>query len=148
MFGRRLRSRLDLVYPEVGIQAQVYKRQQAQAQNHTKRPRIPDISIGDPVMVRDYSKDTSKWSPAFVQKQTGPISYECTVEDGRMVKRHLDQLLPRTIPEKIADRGTDDGPSDCKIPEAPKTITTPQENTPLILRRSTRTTKPIERLHY
>ena len=121
-----------------------HKRQQSQANNHTKRLRIPDVSVDDAVMVREYSKNTNKLSPAFVQKQTGPISYECALQDGRVVKRHLDQLIPRTIQEK---RTTEEGPSRDEIPKETTTVDNQLEEPPT-LRRSMRTTKPIERFHY
>ena len=43
-------------------------------------------------MIRNYAAGP-KWTPATVQEQHGPVSYKCTLEDGRSVKRHQDQII-------------------------------------------------------
>ena len=79
-----------------------------------------------------------KWLPATVQRQTGPLSYECKLEDGRVVKRHQDQLQLRTRRR----------PSLSPTPpllEIPSTPTPPKSPDKIIPRRSTRERNPIER---
>ena len=44
-------------------------------------------------MVRDYSTSASNWSPAVVSRQTGPVSYECKLQGGGVVRRHQDQII-------------------------------------------------------
>ena len=146
MFGRRLRSRLDLVYPEVGIKSQVDRKQENQTRNHIRQPRIPDVTVGSPVMVRDFSRNSKKWCPAQIHKQTGPISYECTLEDGSTVKRHLDQVIPRTIKEERTSDGRKE--EDGRQPETTTDSDVPESKRPQEPRRSERTTKPVDRFHF
>ena len=98
MFGRRLRSRLDLLWPTDGISSRVSKKQEAQRSEHTNIPRKLHLPPESPVMIRNYKPGGSKWIPSTVVKQTGPLSYKCEVPSGTVVKRHQDQIIPRNIP--------------------------------------------------
>ena len=51
-----------------------------------------DTNINSRVMIRNYGKFGAKWLPAMVVKQTGPVSYKCQLEDGRVFRRHQDQV--------------------------------------------------------
>ena len=42
-----------------------------------------------------YAKNYSggkKWIPGIITKITGPVSYQVTLTDGRILKTHLDQI--------------------------------------------------------
>ncbi|CAB4041966.1 PREDICTED: uncharacterized protein K02A2.6-like, partial [Paramuricea clavata] len=70
--GRPLRTRLDLVKPD--LQRKVMNRQIDQAGRKGHSP-TRQLSIGQTVMARNYSgKD--KWLPGIVRAQTGSLSYE------------------------------------------------------------------------
>ena len=96
MFGRRLRSRLDLLWPGESIATRVHERQQAQKKSYSKVPRKVGFSADTPVMIRDYTSRGPKWIPSTITEQTGPLSYRCTLPSG-VVKRHQDQILSRNI---------------------------------------------------
>ena len=98
MFGRRLRSRLDLLWPADGVSSRVSKKQEAQKKEHTNVPRTLHLPPESPVMIRNYTPGGSKWIPSSVVKQTGPLSYQCAVPSGKVVKRHQDQIITRTVP--------------------------------------------------
>ena len=98
MFGRRLRSRLDLLWPADGVSARVSKRQEAQKKEHSNAPRTLHLPPESPVMIRNYTPGGSKWIPSSVVKQTGPLSYKCELPSGNVVKRHQDQIITRTVP--------------------------------------------------
>ena len=95
MFGRRLRSRLDLLWPTDTVSAQVAERQQAQRRDHTGTPRTVQFSPESPVMIRNYTPGGSKWIPSTVMKQAGPLSYKCILSTGAVVKRHQEQMLSK-----------------------------------------------------
>ena len=97
MFGRRLRSRLDLLWPADSVSSRVAKRQQVQKKEHANAPRTVNLPPESPVMIRNYTPGGSKWIPATVVKQTGPLSYRCTGPSGNEVKRHQDQIITRSI---------------------------------------------------
>ena len=94
MFGRKLRSRLDLLWPSVSTR--VRNKQAVQVENYCKQPRQVSLSTKSPVMVKNYSQHGAKWIPGEIDKQTGPLSYHCRLNDGRIVKRHQDQLHERS----------------------------------------------------
>ena len=105
MFGRKLRTRLDLLRPECGtapvseavaeVAAKVEAKQTAMKKNYTKRPRKLELQLNSRVMIRNYGKFGAKSFPATVVKQTGPVSYKCQLEDGRVFRRHQDQVKVR-----------------------------------------------------
>ena len=94
MFGRKLRSRLDLLWPSVSTR--VSNKQAVQVENYSKRPREVSLATKSPVMVKNYSQYGAKWIPGEICRQTGPLSYQCRLNDGRIVKRHQDQLHERS----------------------------------------------------
>ena len=96
--GRPLRTRLDLVKPD--LQMKVMNRQIDQAGRKGHSP-TRQLSIGQTVMARNYSgKD--KWLPGIVRAQTGPLSYEIKVGPNRIWRRHIDQLRASRV--KVNDQ--------------------------------------------
>ena len=104
MFGRKMRNRLDLLRPEAcpipavnisKLPQRVLERQEAQKRNHCNRPRKVKYPPNTQVMIRNFGKYGAKWLPANVERQTGPVSYECKLTDGKRVKRHQDQIQSR-----------------------------------------------------
>ena len=91
LFKRRLRTRLDLLFPGDQLGYRVSGKQEVQKFSRTAS-RSLNLNEGDPVMVRNYTPG-AKWLPASVEKQTGPLSYRCALGDGRNIKRHQDQII-------------------------------------------------------
>lgn len=88
MFGRNLRCRLNLLYPDrqhPGTDEQRLSTQQS--------PRKFDM--GNLVWIRMYNHGP-KWKPGTVRKITGPLSYVVRCE-GVDHNRHIDQLKPRVV---------------------------------------------------
>ena len=71
LMGRTLRSRLDLLLPNV--QTRVVSKQIQQKANHDLHSK----TRGDTVYTRNYS-DGSKWIPGVITEITGPVSYKVT----------------------------------------------------------------------
>ena len=162
MFGRKLRTRLDLLHPnkdsgiittpEGQVATKVEAKQRAQKRNHCKRPRKTEISEKAPVMVRNYGKYGGKWLPATVERQTGPLSYQCTLKDGQRVKRHQDQvhkrapsLSPAPPLERIPVFSEINPPTIGRTPTPPRREISAGENDRTIPRRSSRTRNPVDR---
>ena len=160
MFGRKLRCRLDLLYPKVSDR--VLSKQEAQKRNHAVQPRKVDLHADSPIMVKNYGQYGASWLPATVEKQTGPLSYRCKLSDGRTVKRHQDQLHRRlaspTPPLRVFTpeiaQGTEEL-SSVPIPLVqaplvssadPVQVLPDHQESPLAPRRSTRIRKPVARL--
>ena len=98
IFGRRLRSRLDLLWPIDSVSSRVARKQQAQKKEHTNSPRFLNLPPKSPIMIRDYTPGGLKWTPSTVVTQTGPLSYKCATTSGKIVKRHQDQIITRSVP--------------------------------------------------
>ena len=154
MFGRKLRNKLDLLLPNGtschsdidsdNIHTRVQSKQNSQIRNHCRRPRKTDFPIHSKVMARNYGKHGSKWVPAIVTKQTGPVSYRCVLDDGEQIKRHQDQLHKRADSispapplQRIPNFGGDFSGTD--------TVSEPQEDVLQSPRRSGRVRKPVLR---
>lgn len=91
---RRLRSRLDVVKPEVGGRIAYNRFKQTMA-----RPRRDhDIAVGDRAMARNY-RGRPIWVPGVVVVQSGHLSFTVRVTTPRgsfTWRRHKYQLLRRT----------------------------------------------------
>ncbi|XP_050358301.1 uncharacterized protein LOC126778723 [Nymphalis io] len=89
LLGRRLRGRLDALRPNVSkVVESVQDRQVANKMGSTRQ-----IKVGDDVMVRDYTKNGTKWTGGTVTGQSGPVSYKVDVGDGVTWRRHHDQVI-------------------------------------------------------
>ena len=105
MLGRRIRTRLDLLRPDVTklsgmeqkanlerVQGRVVKKQELQKKYYSKgTPRKISFAVSDKVMYRNYGIGP-KWKSAVVKSLSGPVSFKIITEDGTIIKRHADQL--------------------------------------------------------
>ena len=83
MFGRRLRSALTLVRPDLG--------QQVRRSHATDTRKVWVFKPGDPVLTKNFGKGDS-WLTGVVYEVLGATNYWVLLEDGRKVHRHVDQL--------------------------------------------------------
>ena len=153
MFGRPLRSQLDLMRPS--IQSHVMLHQEQQKYGHDKRAKERNFKPGDLVYVRNFTQGTT-WLTGTVVEVRGPVSYTVRLEDGRVVRRHVDHLRTREV--------SDTTQSNSAIPNwdntlsAPSSAETDSESDPSVgadhnqdggsqatLRHSSRTRRPPDR---
>lgn len=86
VIGRRLRTRLDLLRPNLG------NRIQRQASSvHGFNKETCEFAVGDQVMVRDYRGRKETWTPGVLVRRLGPLTYQVQVDE-LLWKRHIDQL--------------------------------------------------------
>ena len=71
LMGRRIRSRLDLLLPD--LTSVVQDKQLKQKQAHDKKKPDRNFIIGDTVFAEDFTASSEKWLPGVVQKVTGPV---------------------------------------------------------------------------
>lgn len=82
MFGREIRTRLTA---------------KIRAPPKSSPPpgvKVRELLLGDRVQARNYSVSGKKWEFGTVTRRLGNLHYEITTDDGRVWRRHLDQLLP------------------------------------------------------
>ena len=94
MFGRPLRSQLDLMRPT--IQSHVMLHQEQQKHGHDRRAKERNFNPGDPVYIHDFTQG-APWLPGAIVEVCGPVSYTVSLEDGRVMRRHVDHLSSREL---------------------------------------------------
>ena len=99
LFGRRLRSRWDLLLPDVS--KRVTQQQENQKFYHDTHARDRgSLQKNQLVLSRGYRG--RKWEPGQVLEKTSSHSYDVLV-DGKVVSRHQDQLLSKETPPSSPD---------------------------------------------
>ncbi len=94
LLGRKLRSTLDLLHPD--LQQKVRDKQCKQKQHHDNKWQVRSFQVGDAVLTRNFSYGP-KWIPGFIAKVTGPLSYQVMLGDGKTVRSHMDQILSQEL---------------------------------------------------
>ena len=90
--GRNLHTHLDLLRPDVGITVAQYQSRQKEQHDCHSRPR--SFQVGQEVLVRAY-QGSSRWVPATVVQELGPVSVTVRTSTNQLWKRHFDQIPPR-----------------------------------------------------
>ena len=85
MFGRPLRTRLDLVRPDLR------KQTEHSLVDRVKHQKVRSFEIGQHVLARNY-RYGPKWRKGEILEQIGPLVYKVSVDD-MIWKRHVNQLL-------------------------------------------------------
>ena len=93
MFGKTLRTRLDLLRPD--LKQSVKSNQKKQVDNSTSRVRT--ISVGERVMVRDYLGE-NKWVPGIVKRKFGCLTYDVEVISGKLWRQRVNQIQSSLVP--------------------------------------------------
>ncbi|PFX12271.1 Uncharacterized protein K02A2.6 [Stylophora pistillata] len=96
--GRRLRTRLDLLKPDLFIQVNNRQIEQSVAKSGSV---TRNFCNGQRVIARNYT-GKSKWVPGIVRARLGPLSYEVEIGPDLVWRRHTDQLRDSNVP--VADR--------------------------------------------
>ena len=74
MFGRQLRTRFDLLQPQ--LKSKVVEKQQKQKQLFDRHTKDRDFVVGDLVYVRNFSKESPrKWIPGTVVERKGNVTF-------------------------------------------------------------------------
>ena len=145
MFGRPLRTHLDLLQPKV--KNQVMHSQRKKKQYHDEHCKQRQFLEGDSVYVKDFS-GKEEWLPGIITKIQGPLSYLVELEDERVVRRHMDHVKVRVSLTEPRDSQTNEvdevlPPSVVEVTDIPSTVTTDAAST---TQRPVRPHKPPSRL--
>ena len=106
---RQIRTRFDLLKPDVKRHVQL--KQSQQKTYHDRHSRLRQFQVGQPVMAKNFRQ--GNWVPGIMISSQGPLSYSIKLGDGRVWKRHVDHIRKREFctPRQLAD------------PRSPKTVT-------------------------
>ncbi len=111
LLGRRPRSHLDIIRPD--LCSRVSEKQQRQKQAHDSRARARNLAVVDMVYARGYGRGQPHWIPAQIVQRTGPVSFKVELDSGGIYRRHQDQLRKRfatTTDTTYPDTATDATP--------------------------------------
>ena len=96
--GRKPRSRLDLVYPEIG--RKVRQSQASQKLAHDWHAKQRTMLEGEAVYASNF-RSGPNWMPGALIQSTGPTSFAEQMENGQLWRRHQDHLIPRSsVPQE------------------------------------------------
>ena len=137
MFGRNLRTRLDLIFPDTSLQ--VSRTQNLQRRYHDAHTKACIFEPGDCVYYRDFSGPKPSWKKGEIINRRGPYSYQLQRADGSLIQRHVDHLLSLFTQEDNLESQVED--VDMGVPQ------TREEPAPVAseLRRSTQERRPPNR---
>ena len=107
LMGRRLRTHLALLHPDVA--AKVRNSQQRQKAGHDKHAREREFVLNDNVFVRNFGSG-SVWLPGTIVGVQGLLSFQIKLEDGRIVRRHIDHVRARVCDSTVLDQELSDDP--------------------------------------
>ncbi|GFR69981.1 polyprotein [Elysia marginata] len=94
MFGRRLRTKLDICSPNLKSSVEAKQRQQ---EKHHSQASPRTFTAGDHVLVRD-NRGHEKLQHGQVSAQTGTRNYEIEISPGVVWRRHSDQIRHASNP--------------------------------------------------
>ena len=88
--NRRLRSRLDLIKPD--LNAKVEHKQTLQKNYHDDHSRSQKFKMGDLVYARNF-RQGEKWYAGHIVEITGPVSFLIELSDGRTIRRQGSSMI-------------------------------------------------------
>ena len=136
LLGRRLRSRLDCLQPS--IQQRVLEKQLRQKEDHDRHCRARSFDVGEEVFLRNFGQG-ERWLPGHIRAQTGPLSFEIQLQDGRTCNRHMDHIRKRGARSDQSAELADDEDIPRPLKEVTKDVTTTSPDTfdtPVTVRES------------
>ena len=142
LMGRRIRSHLDLVQPNLSNQVEL--KQEAQKKYYDRHAKARTFELNDPVFVKNPSSGPP-WLSGHITEIRGPVSYTVKLTDGRVVRKHIDQIRGRTVTvqEPMDDEFDDFLPTSMSV-STPTSQNTSRSIAPP-LQRSTRIRHPPSR---
>ena len=135
LMGRRLRTRFDLLHPDVAVRIDK-KNKPAQHEKGTRK-----FKIGDKLFAKNFHNGP-QWIPVKVTKVLGPLTYHVMSDSGITWKRHVDHLRSRYSDGGTAEQSSDDEVYTPALSAAPTVSENPAHAG---TRHSTRTRAPMDR---
>ena len=150
LFGRKIRTRLDALRPD--LSKTVEHKQLQQKSQHDKCSRTRDLTTRDKVYVRNF-RPGRHWLPGFLLRTAGPCSFMAKLLDGRVVRRHRNHIRRRDLEideDQTSGGSTVDDLVDVDASSSPARPRVPQNPAPAVrdgplLRYPSRERRPPER---
>ena len=92
LFGRRLKTALDIIKPSLSNNMEKNRKMICRAQNR----RMREFSNGQEVFIRNFGVG-SRWISGVIVNSSGPLTWLIKLEDGKTVIRHADHIRNRYV---------------------------------------------------
>lgn len=100
LYGRELRTRFDLLRPNLRSKVEEKQGAQIAGRPHSRKIKVQE---GDSVMIDNHGKSGEKRIKGEIVKQLSPSTYQVQTESGNVTKRHTKQIVkPLRRSERIA----------------------------------------------
>ena len=119
LMKRQLRTKLDLLYPDV--EKKVQQKQLKQKEFRDNSFAVRTFQSGDLVYAENFGS-SPRWIPATVLHSTGPLSYVVKTTDGREFRRHVDSLRVRHENSETNDHTNTDCIDPLMYPDLPEVV--------------------------
>ena len=97
---RKLRTRFDLIKPDVTNCKSVCAEQAKQKSNHDRHSHGREYFVGQNVQAHNF-REGPRWFPGVIVERLGPLTYLVQMDTGVFWRRHVDHL--RTAYDKSPD---------------------------------------------
>ena len=87
------------------------KKQVKQSENHNGKKDVRKLAKDDNIYVENFARKNPRWIPGKIVKITGPLPNEIQLQDGTLVKRHVDHVREsevQLLPEQTANTDVSD----------------------------------------
>lgn len=97
MYGRKIKTRLDMIIPDKKNKFEnSYNRKEIESKHLQRkyyRGRIArKLKLGKNVQIKNIKGNKSIWLEAKIKEIIGKRLYLCELQDGKIIKRHIDQI--------------------------------------------------------
>ena len=92
LFGRRLKTALDIIKPSLSNNMEKNRKMICRAQNR----RMREFSNGQEVFIRNFGVG-SRWISGVIVNSSGPVTWLIKLEDGKTVIGHANHIRNRYI---------------------------------------------------
>ena len=99
---------------------------QVQKEHHDVHTEARSFKVNDPVYVKDFP-DQKAWIPGTIVAVKGPLSYHVELNDGQVVRRHIDAIRSCSAAVQ-SDTATPDSDVEIPPPELPDTPASPADD--------------------
>ena len=128
-------------------------KQERQKERHDSHSRKRAFAVGDRVLARDFVNNRRSWTSGVFTELHGPLSFHVRLDDGRVIRRHMDHLCADAAnnghdSNSDADMETWDATEDLSADSTLSTDDVSDPPPPPVaseLRRSTRQRQPPDR---
>lgn len=128
LFNRKLKTRLSLLKPHISSIKDKEEKHLLSFHELSKNTR--NFYPGDLVWVRNFQQRGDKWIKGTIIKRISLVLYEVQLLDGRLVKKHIDQIRCQPVFEAVNDETNPENKQTnehvIQSPIVPQTINIPE----------------------